>query len=145
MANFNDFRQILVELTGKRVKIGFHTPEADKYLSLIGRILSLDEPRKCLVMEPDKEYYLDDAPMIKTYFNLDDVIIYSVDEIPEDADLTPVEDKKEGKFPKGTRVKSVDINDTDEFVAEGWIIHDLYAKTATLTLPPPPPSIGDEE
>lgn len=97
MERFNDFRQKLIELIGKRVRLSFYLIDIQRHWSLIGRIIDIDEKRKCLEFEIDQEKYeKGDLPITKTWLNLSDggAIIYAVDEIPEDADLTKLEEKK---------------------------------------------------
>lgn len=128
MEIYNDFKQKLIDLTGKRVRICFHLPEMGQTrgYDYLGRILEIDEKTNCLSLQIDPQ---DDEVIQVTHLNLEAVVIYGVDEIDEEADLS---DKSEAKFPRGTLIQSTPINEANQLIEEGWVIHDTFAKTVTL-------------
>jgi len=102
MKKFNDFKQILIDQTNKRARICFYLPEINmsRGYEYIGKIIEINENTNCLKLEVDPH----DDPLMKfTHLNLEAVVIYAIDEIPEEADLT---EKPETKFPPGTLIKS---------------------------------------
>lgn len=93
---FNDFRQKLIDLQGKRVRLCFYIQEIARHWATVGRIISIDEKTKSLEFEIDPSD-TGDYPITRTWHNLDEgaTVIYAVDLIPEDAVLKQDEEKAE--------------------------------------------------
>ena len=136
MQKYNDFKQKLLELTGKRVRICFYLPEMlsqSKGYDYLGRILEIDEETKCVKLEIDPQ---DDEMIQVTHLNLEAVVIYAVDEIDEDADLS---DKPDQDYV-GERTEYIPYDKEGRPIREpqeGYVIlhkDHIYAKGTVYTL-----------
>ena len=70
------------------MRICFYLPEMmsqTKGYDYIGRILEVDEDTKCVTLENDPH---EDEYIKFTHLNLEAAVIYAIDEIDEDADLS---------------------------------------------------------
>ena len=127
MEKYRDFRSELNELINKRIRISFFLDTADvtgKY-EAFGKIRRLND--HSLTMECDPEPGT--IPSTKTHLNLAAIVIYAIDEIPEDFDLT---EKPDPKIPRGTLIKSIIINKANPLIKKGWFIHETYEETVIL-------------
>lgn len=135
--NFKDFKQKLVDLVGKRVRICFYMPEMlsqSKAYEYLGRILEIDETTNCLKLEIDPQ---DDEVIQVTHLNLEAVVIYGIDEIDEDADLS---DKPDQQDYVGERTEYIPYDKEGKPIREpqeGYVIlhkDHIYAKGTVYTL-----------
>lgn len=94
MELFKDFKQKLIDLKGKRVRLCFYLPEITKHWGYVGRIQEVDENTKSLVFETDPQTG-GDYPVTISHFNLESIIIYTVDQLDEDADLSDKPDPQD--------------------------------------------------
>lgn len=95
MATFIDFKQKLIDLVGQRARICFYLPEMgaqSRGYEYLGRILEIDTVTKCMKLQIDPQ---DDEFIKFTYLNLDAVVIYAIDEIDEEADLSDKPDQQD--------------------------------------------------
>jgi hypothetical protein len=127
MERYRDFRAVLKELIDKRIRLSFFLDTADvtgKY-EAFGKIRRLNDHSLTIECDPEPG----NVPSTKTHLNLAAIVIYAIDEIPEDFDLT---EKPEPKIPRGTLIKSIPINEANQFIEKGWMIHETYEETVTL-------------
>lgn len=135
MEPFRDFRDILNKLKDKRVRLCFTVidmSEGGRY-TLYGRIRGMNGHMLEFEFDPQKYEPTTDVPLIKTHLNLGAVVIYAVDEIPEDADLT---EKPEGKYGDVETVIEVRIGDDPETVKaytdQGYEMENFYSGKVQL-------------
>ena len=138
MERFNDFRQILIDLQGKRVRLCFYIQDLQRHWSTIGRIVAIDEKTKSLEFEIDQSDPTGNYPITRTFHNLDEgaTVIYAVDLIPEDAVLKRDEEKQEHV---GVRTEYIPYDKDGKPIREpeeGYVIlhkDHIYAKGTVYT------------
>ena len=122
---------------GKRARICFYLPEMlsqSRAYEYIGKILEIDETTNCLVLEIDPQ---DDEAIQVTHLNLEAVVIYGIDELDEDADLS---DKPKQPDFFGLRSEYIPYDKEGKPMREpqeGYVIahkDHVYAKGTVYTL-----------
>ena len=137
MEKYSDFKQKLIDLKGKRVRICFYLPEMlsqSKGYDYLGKILEIDEETKCVKLENDPHQ---DEAINFTHINLEATVIYAIDEIDPDADLS---DQPEKADYVGERTEYIPYDKEGNPMREpqeGYVIlhkDHIYAKGTVYTL-----------
>ena len=87
---YRDFRGVMQELVDRRVRLSFFldTSDGSGKFTAYGWIRKVSD--HSLVLENDPQS--GDLPLTVSHFNLGAIVIYAVDEVPEDADLSEKEE-----------------------------------------------------
>jgi len=132
MGEYLDFRQKLVDLTDKRVRLCIRIDETERIYEYYGWIKHVNDHTLTFEADPTTG----DISIKVSHFNLNAVIIYAVDEIDEDADLS---DKTDQDYV-GERTEYIPYDKegkpTREPQPDYVILHKdhIYAKGTVYTL-----------
>jgi len=88
---YRDFRQKLIELKDKRVRLCIRIDETERIYEYYGWIRDVNDHTLTFEADPTTG----DIPITSSHFNLEAVVIYGVDEIEEDADLSDKPEKQD--------------------------------------------------
>jgi len=88
---YRDFRQKLIELKDKRVRLCLRIDETERIYESYGWIRKVNDHTLTFEADPTTG----DIPMTTSHFNLEATVIYAIDEIEEDADLSDKHEKQD--------------------------------------------------
>lgn len=129
MDKFNDFRQKLVDLKDKRVRLSFVIDGTERIYECYGWIRSVNEH----TLEFENDPTTGNTHIKTSWFNLSSIIIYGIDEVDEEADLS---EEKEGKYADVESVIEVKIKDdpdtVKDYTDEGWEVENYYSGKVQL-------------
>lgn len=132
MEKFNDFRQKLVDLKDKRVRICFLIDGTERIYESYGWVRNVNE----FTLEFEYDPSTGNTHLKTGFFNLSSIIIYGIDEVDEEADLT--EDKEKQKHI-GLRTEYIPYDKEGKPIREpqeGYVIlhkDHIYAKGTVYT------------
>lgn len=91
MERFRDFRDVLTDLIGRRIRLCFFidSPEGGRRYTQMGRIDEVNE--HTLAMTP--EVAADDPPLERCLFNLGAIVVFGVDVIPDDYEFPEADEE----------------------------------------------------
>jgi len=133
MESYLDFRQKLVDLKDKRVRLCIRIDETERIYEYYGWIRKVND--HTLTFEADTT--TGNIAIKVSHFNLNAVIIYAADEIDPDADLS---DKPEQQDYVGDRTEYIPYDNEGKPIREpeeGYVIlhkDHIYAKGTVYTL-----------
>lgn len=144
MEQYKDFRNELTELVGKRVRLCFFLDsESVRNYTLWGWIRTVNGHSMTFENDPQKG----DAPITLTHLNLGAIVVYAVDIVPDDADVS---DEEETQDYVGEATEFIPY-DSDGKPArepqEGYVIlhkDHIYAKGTVYTKLPQKQEDGEE-
>ena len=126
---YRDFRQSLRDLVDERVRICFSVVDTEHVYRYYGWIREVDD--HTLDFEADRS--IGEIPVTRSCLNLEAIVIYCVDVIDPEADISVV---KEGKYEDVETVVEVKLDDDPEKVKQwtdkGYVVENLFTGKAQL-------------
>ena len=133
MEKYNDFRQKLLDLKDRRVRLSFVIDGTERIYESYGWIRNVNE----YTLELEDDPSTGNTHIKTSWFNLSSIIIYGIDEVDEEADLS---DKPETAEYVGERTEYIPYDKEGKPIREpqaGYVIlhkDHIYAKGTVYTL-----------